>query len=242
VNKTLFVSGASSDIGAALIERVAGNYVKTLCHYNRSGERIDALRKKFGDTIVPVQADFMDAGSITAMLDQIAADGIMPDHFVHLAASAGCINVRFAKTDWDCFERETDIAFRSGVMLSHAFLPAMAKKKYGKAVFMLTANLVWEPMKPFAAAYTAAKYGLYGLMKSLASEYAPKFVTVNAVSPSMTDTRFLATPDLVKRANADASPIKRLLTVDDVAPTFEFLLSSGADCVTGQNIAITAGG
>jgi 3-oxoacyl-[acyl-carrier protein] reductase len=241
VSRILFVSGASSDIGLALIERVAGNYTKILCHYNRSRERIEALAEKFGSVIEPVQADFMDVQSVAAMLERIAADGVRPDHFVHLAASAGCVNVRFAKTDWACFEREIDVTFRSGVILAHAFAPDMARAKYGKMVFMLTANLVWEPMKPFAAAYTASKYGLYGLMKALTAEYASKFVTVNAVSPSMTDTRFLAIPDLVKRANADASPIKRLLTVEDVVPAFEFLLSPGADCITGQNIAVTAG-
>jgi 3-oxoacyl-[acyl-carrier protein] reductase len=241
VSRILFVSGASSDIGLALIERVAGNYTKILCHYNRSSERIESLSQKLGSVIEPVQADFMDAQSVAAMLERMAADGVTPDHFVHLAASAGCINVRFSKTDWTCFEREIDIAFRSGVMLAHAFASNMARARYGKIVFMLTANLVWEPMKPFAAAYTSVKYGLYGLMKSLAAEYASKFVTVNAVSPSMTDTRFLAVPDLVKHINADASPIKRLLTVEDVVPAFEFLLSSGADCITGQNIAVTAG-
>jgi 3-oxoacyl-[acyl-carrier protein] reductase len=57
----------------------------------------------------------------------------------------------------------------------------------------------------------------------------------------MIDTKFLLVPDIVKQANIENSPIKRLLTVHDVVPAFEFLLSGGADCITGQNIAVTAG-
>lgn len=61
------------------------------------------------------------------------------------------------------------------------------------------------------------------------------------MSPSMIDIKFLLVPDIVKEANIQASPLKRLLAVDDVAPVFEFLLSSGADTFTGQNIAVTGG-
>lgn len=78
-------------------------------------------------------------------------------------------------------------------------------------------------------------------MESLSAEYASKHVTVNAVSPSMIDTKFLRIPDLVKQMNIEASPIKRLLTPEDVIPTFAFLLSPGADTITGQNIPVTAG-
>jgi 3-oxoacyl-[acyl-carrier protein] reductase len=117
----------------------------------------------------------------------------------------------------------------------------MAKAKRGKVVFMLSSQVLWEPAKPYSATYTCVKYALLGLMKSLSAEYISKGITVNGVSPSMIDTKFLRVPDIVKQANIDSSPIKRLLTVDDVVPAFEFLLSPGADAVTGHNIAVMAG-
>ena len=86
------------------------------------------------------------------------------------------------------------------------------------------------------------KYALLGLMKSLSVEYADKGIMVNGVSPDMIETKFLKDiPDLVIRQNAERSPLKRNLTIEDVVPTFDFLLSDAADTITGQNIGITGG-
>jgi 3-oxoacyl-[acyl-carrier protein] reductase len=239
--KALLVTGASSDVGAALIKRVADNYDKIICHYRSSGAITENLQSRFGDKILPIQADFAEERSTANFIQAVLDRALAPSHFVHLSSSSSSINVRFAKTGWADFEREIGITFRSAVMCCQAFVPLMAKAKYGKVVLMLSSQMVWEPAKPYSTAYTCVKHALYGLMKSLSAEYAGKGVTVNGVSPSMIDTKFLLVPDLVKQANIENSPIKRLLTVDDVTPAFEFLLSDGADTVTGQNIAVTAG-
>jgi 3-oxoacyl-[acyl-carrier protein] reductase len=57
----------------------------------------------------------------------------------------------------------------------------------------------------------------------------------------MIDTKFLKVPDIVKQHNVENSPMKRLLTPGDVVPAFEFLLSDGADAITGQNIPVMQG-
>ena len=76
-------------------------------------------------------------------------------------------------------------------------------------------------------------------MRNLAAEYIEKGITVNAVSPDMMETSFIDNiPDLIKAQNAESSPIKRNLKVEDVIPTFKYLLSDGADTVYGQNIVI----
>jgi 3-oxoacyl-[acyl-carrier protein] reductase len=237
----LLVTGASSDVGSALIRRVAGNYDTVVCHYRNSAAVIEDLRSMFGKKIVPVQADFADEAATASFVQFILDSGLAPTHFVHLSSSSGSVNIRFAKTNREQFQQEINITFMSAVVCCQAFVPLMAKAKHGKAVFMLSSQMVWEPAKPYSTAYTCVKHALYGMMKSLSAEYIGKGVTVNGVSPSMIDTKFLITPDIVKQANIESSPIKRLLTVNDVVPAFEFLLSPGADTVTGQNIAVTAG-
>ncbi|MDR1330443.1 MAG: SDR family oxidoreductase [Oscillospiraceae bacterium] len=239
---TLVVTGASSDVGAALIGRVADNYDTIICHYRSSTAIIESLQTKFGDKVIPVQADFSDLKSTERFVETALAQGGDISHMVHLSSSSSSsVNKKFSKTLWTQFETEIDITFRSAVMCCQAFIPPMVKAGYGKVVMMLSSQMVWEPAKPYSTAYTCTKHALHGLVKSLAAEYAAKGVTVNGVSPSMIDTKFLRVPDIVKEVNISNSPIKRLLTVDDVVPAFEFLLSSGADTVTGQNIAVTAG-
>ena len=240
MSRILCVSGASSDVGCCLIRAVAENYDRIVCHYNRSMEPMRELQEQFGEKIVPIQADFSDETSTVRFARTVVESGLAPQHFVHLAASS-FVNVKFGKTDWKSFEREIGIDFRSAVILSQTFAPLMVKQKYGKIIYMLSSMIVQKPEKPFSTAYTCTKHALFGLMKSLAAEYAGKHVTVNAVSPSVIDTKFLRIPGLVKQMNIEASPIKRLLTPEDVIPTFAFLLSPGADTITGQNIPVTAG-
>ena len=118
----------------------------------------------------------------------------------------------------------------------------MAKKKLGKVVFMLSYCVVNQPAMKFAVPYTSTKYALLGLMKCLSAEYADKGVTVNGVSPSMINTKFLAgVPELVIQKNALESPLKRNLQVQDILSAFDFFLSDGADCIAGQNLAVTGG-
>lgn len=240
--RVLCVTGASSDVGMCLINRIEGNYDYIICHY-RSGLRyVEELKTKYGDKIIPLFADFSEEQSTRNFAKTVIEKGMTPQHFIHLSSSSfSSVNVKFGKTSWEQFEKEIAITFRSAVILSQAFLPLMAKQDYGKVIYMLSAQMIWKPAKPYATAYTCVKHALYGLMESLSAEYAPKHITVNAVSPSMIDTKFLKISELIKEMNAFESPIKRLLKPEDVVPTFEFLLSEGADTITGQNIPVTAG-
>ena len=70
----------------------------------------------------------------------------------------------------------------------------MAKAKCGRVVAVVTSCTVGIPPK-FLGAYTIAKYALLGLIKSAAAEYVEKGVHINALSPNMVETKFLAHVD-----------------------------------------------
>ena len=126
-------------------------------------------------------------------------------------------------------------------MILQKFIPKMSKNKYGKIVFMLSAYLLGVPPK-FQSPYITIKYALLGLMRNLAAEYAAKGIMVNAVSPDMMETKFLSElPDLIIEQSAKNNPLGRNIYIDEVVPTIEYLLSSGSDMVTGQNIGVTGG-
>jgi 3-oxoacyl-[acyl-carrier protein] reductase len=240
-NKTLLVTGASSDVGAALIRRIHKEYITIIAHYAKSEKIAAALKNELGDKIVPIKSDFSDENSTKALAKRLINEGFSITHFAHLANAALSVR-KFSKLTYTDFQNELNVSFRSAVILLSALLPVMAEKKYGKIVIMLSVNAINQPPVKFAADYTCAKYALLGLMKTLSAEYASKGVSVNGVSPSMIETKFLAnTPDLIIQKNAFESPLKRNLTVDDVIPAFEFLLSDASGCVTGQNIAVTGG-
>ncbi len=239
--KILLITGASSDIGISLISEIGDNYNTIIAHFHSNDERLLKLQKDIMAEIIPVQADFLKIEEVEKIVEFIFEQNLYPDHIVHLPALP-LRNIQFSKTVWDDYEMEINTSFRSAVMLSQAFITKMAKQKYGKIIFMLSLYVINQPTIKYAIPYTTGKYALLGLLKGLSAEYAHKGITVNGISPSMVETKFLSTvPQLIIEKNAAESPLKRNLIVEDLLPTFTYLLSDGADCVTGQNISVTGG-
>ena len=98
---------------------------------------------------------------------------------------------------------------------------------------------------PGRVAYTAAKFGVVGVTRVLAVEWAERPIRVNAVAPAWTETAFLE--DLVARGKVDRSeieqkiPMKRLASVDDIVKSVLFLLSDESSFVTGQTLFVDGG-
>ncbi len=232
----LLVTGASSDLGSALIRDTYKNYKKIWAHYNSSAYIVEKLREEFGEVICPIQADFSSVDSTSAMIDTILISGELPDHIVHFSAPKAR-NLQFRKTTWDDYQIELDTSLRSITILLQAFLPNMVRENYGRIVFMLSAYTIGVPPK-YQSIYVTTKYALLGLLKSLSSEYADKGITMNAVSPEMIETKFLSElPRLIVEQNAQSRQNGRNLSVEEVIPFIVDLLSKD-NTITGENIPI----
>lgn len=240
MKKIILITGASSDIGIAYIKQCHEQYDIIISHYNNGNSVLLELKQSLGKKMILIQADFNNPESVQAMIQTIMDFGYMPEYVLHLTAPK-YENVKFSQTNWELFEQGLHTSLRSIVMLLEAFCPFMVKKRYGKIVFMLSAYTGGKPPK-FSSPYITVKYALLGLMKELSAEYADKGITVNALSPSMIETKFLAkVPDYIVQQNAIGSPLGRNLMADDLVSSLAFLLSSGADYITGENLFITGG-
>ena len=90
--------------------------------------------------------------------------------------------------------------------------------------------------------YAAAKAGLLGLTKSCAKELAARNITVNAVAPGFIETDMTAAlPDDVRAAYAEAIPLKRMGTAQEIADAVSFLVSDKAAYITGQVLGVNGG-
>ena len=238
--KILLITGASSDVGTKLIKTIGEEYDFIIAHHIGDESNLLELKKSLGEKLIVLKGDFRQENTTYEFVEAIKKIGKIPTHIVHLPAGK-YENVKFHKLTWDKFQEDINIAFRSLVIILNAFIPNMIKNKYGKIVVMLTSCTTNIPPK-YVASYVASKYALLGLVKALANEYADKGIRINGISPSMMETKFLKNiPELIIQQSAANSPTGSNLSVDDVIPTFHFLLSKEADSITGQNIAITNG-
>lgn len=234
--KSIFITGASSDVGIRLIERIIDQYDNVICHYCYSSEKLNELRERYGSKIELYQADFLDEQAIEEMMDDINKRYIIT-HIVHLPAYKYEM-VKFHKTSIDSFKKEFEIEVFSVFRILQKCLPTMSKNNYGRIVFMLSSCV--EGIAPkYLSAYVTTKYALLGLMKSLSSEYIEKNITINGVAPGMIQTRFLKDiPEITIQMHKEDTSKKSLVDIDSVVATFEFLLSDEAKFICGEKIVI----
>lgn len=239
---TYFVTGATSDVGQALLRRLLKNApagTKVLAQGCGDVAKLRALCAQYPGQVQTFDVDLSDREAVAALAALITA-GPAPTHFVHLPALP-VVNKQFKRFDQDRFDKDMEIQLHSAIALCKAVLPAMARAKFGRVLFIQTSYTIGCPPKN-TAAYVMAKSALGGLVKSLAVEYAPFGVTVNCVAPCLMETNFLKdTPELIVEAAAADNPMGRNATPEDVAPAMEFLLSEEARFITGVTLPITGG-
>jgi 3-oxoacyl-[acyl-carrier protein] reductase len=236
----LLVIGASSDMGMAYIENEEAEYEYIIAHYLHMNDKLALLKSKLGDRLMLVCADLSMEEDVLRMIEKIKEENLIPDHIIHFAAPL-CNNQKFHKIKWETYEKEMDISLKSAILVLQEFLPRMARKHYGRVVIMLS-FVVNNAAPAYCSNYVVTKYALLGLVKALASEYASKGITVNGISPSWVETKYITNqPDILREQNAVNSPIGRNLQVDEILPSIKYLLSEGASCVNGQNIVISCG-
>lgn len=240
MERNLLILGASSDLATALIPRIAENFQTIFSHYHQSVDKLKELQDSVPCQMELLQADFTSEAETKQLVEKVTEIGAHITHILH-CPSARLVNKHFKKLSWDDYSMMLDTQMRSLYYAVKCFVPRMAKQKYGKVVTVLSSVTTGSP-PAYMNAYITAKYAQLGFIKSLAIEYADKAVQINAVSPSMIETKFLRDmPHLVVEQNSANHPLKRNATVEDVIPAIEFLLSDESRFITGQNLLVSGG-
>lgn len=241
--KVALVSGASGGIGAAIVRRLAADGHKVVINYRSRRERADALVKEItdgGGAAVAVHADVADPRQAAAMVE--AASHAFGGVSVLVNAAAPAINPKsLVNAAWGDLQKHLDVQVRGAFELAKACAPQMAERRHGRIVNITSQVVDGQPTVNWTA-YAVAKSALAALSRQLAVELGPTGVTVNCVSPGMTETHLIGDiPEKVQMMVARQTPMRRLSTPEDVAEAVAWLASDAAAFVTGQTLSVNGG-
>jgi 3-oxoacyl-[acyl-carrier protein] reductase len=240
--KVALVIGATGGIGQAVCRQLADDGFDLAVHYHTNRQAAEGVRDALaarGIKSIACSADIVDENQVNQMVDLVTRKLGAITVLVN-CATVKIPAIKLAALTWNDLQSHLDTNIRGMFNLAQRIMPIFEARKYGK-IIAFTTQAVETPSAGWLH-YITAKSALQGFCKALAIEVAPKGVTVNMISPGMTDTELIADiPEKNRLMVAAKAPLRRLATPEDVAGAVSFLASVKADYLTGETIRINGG-
>ena len=230
---TALVTGTSTGIGKVICEHLLARGFEVVALARRptdlSHPRLHSLSVDLADRAATAQAarELAQRFAITTVV-----------HNAGIIRPALLADVQLADLD-----TLTELHLGSAITLVQAALPAMRAARFGRIVLLSSRGALGLATR---SAYSATKAGLIGLARTWALELAPEGITVNVVAPGPirgTEMFHEVVPAESERERklAEAIPVKRLGTPEDVARAVDFFVEPANSFVTGQVLYVCGG-
>jgi len=246
--RVAIVTGGAAGIGAAIAKGFAAEGANVLIA-DRAIDAATATAREIGGHASAFEVDVTRESQVQAMAQEALARHGRIDILVN---NAGIMRKAYVKDmTEDMWDAVVDVNLKATFLCSKAVLPAMIEAGRGRIVNI--ASIAGKVGEPTASAYSAAKFGVIGFMRSLALEVAAHDILVNAICPGPIPTALgeqgwrdgaqvegVPLDRIMTRVNS-RSPLKRLGTVEQVARMALFVASDDCNFTTGSAFNVDGG-
>jgi 3-oxoacyl-[acyl-carrier protein] reductase len=240
--KVALVTGSGRNIGRATVLQLAREGCHVVVNARSNEQEANAVAREAQDLGVKAAAIIADVGK-RDQCEMMAEKALSQFGRVDILINNAAIRPHksFTELTIEDWEHVRGVVLDGGLYLTRAIIPSMVKNKYGRILFFV-GDGAFSGRGAGRAHISAAKMGLIGLARGLASEFAPHNIRVNVVSPGSIDTR-RDNPEWYVGRPPDAAgiPLGRQGHVDEIAAACLFLVSEDGGFITGQTIHVNGG-
>jgi 3-oxoacyl-[acyl-carrier protein] reductase len=236
--KKVLITGASRGIGRAIALAVSDAGYRITAHYNKGKEAAEALQKEIlekGGNAELIQFDVSNRDECQEKLEKWSEqNGAFWGIICNAGISADDSFPGMSGEYWDTVLR-TDLDSFYNVL--HPLMMPICRKKRGRIITISSISGIIGNRGQVN--YSAAKAGIIGATKALATELASRSITVNCIAPGIIETEMIR--DVPLDIVLPSIPMGRIGKPEEVAALAVFLLSESASYITRQVISVNGG-
>jgi 3-oxoacyl-[acyl-carrier protein] reductase len=236
--KVAIVTASSRGIGRAIAQRLAKDGAAVAVNYVASPEKAEAVVQEItaqGGRAIMVQGSVANKADVTRLFDETEQQLGKID-IVANVAGASVFKPHTELTD-DDFDKVFSVNARGAMYMLQA---AANRVKNGGRIVQFSTGATSMPI-PTGGLYAASKAAGERFAFALAKEIGHRQVTVNVISPGVTDTDGLILPQPAIDHLISQTPLGRLGKPQDIADVVAFLVGDDAHWMTGQNLQVNGG-
>ncbi len=240
-NKTAIITGSSRGIGKKIAETLAKegvNVVITATNSDKASSVAEEIKSAYNVETLGLEHDAKSSESCKNVIAKTIEKFGSIDILVNNAGiTKDMLVIQMDDNAWnDVLSTNLSGAFYT----SREAAKNMLRARKGKIINI--SSVIGKMGNAGQANYAAAKAGLIGITKSMAKEFAPRNICVNAIAPGFIQTDMTdALPEDTVKGIMSITPLKKLGTPEDVANLVLFLASDMSNYITGEVIAVDGG-